>query len=131
MRLSHSLQSSLPTQILPALINAVCLNSLKMFIIVALWGLAWDHHKKWWSQCLVLTLGQYKSYGILTNLDWGPWFFITMNLFPSAVRGLCSGFSIFLVISQNYRLMKLRSTNTNGEFRAPADIEDGVLCHDS
>ena len=54
-----------------------------------------------------------------------------MNPFPSAVRGLCSGFSIFLVISQNYRLMKLRSTNTNGEFRAPADIEDGVLCHDS
>ena len=35
-----------------------------------------------------------------------------MNPFPSAVRGLCSGFSIFLVISQNYRLMKLRSTNT-------------------
>ena len=27
--------------------------------------------------------------------------------------------------------MKLRSTNTNGKFRAPADVKDGVLCHDS
>ena len=36
MRLSHSLQSSIPEQILPALINAVCLNSSKMFMIVRL-----------------------------------------------------------------------------------------------
>ena len=36
-----------------------------------------------------------------------------LNPFPSAFRGLCSGFSIFLVIFQNYRLMKRRSTNSN------------------
>ena len=24
--------------------------------------------------------------------------------------------------------MKIRSTNTNGEFKAPVDIKDGVLC---
>ena len=33
---SHSLQSSLPAQILSALINTVCLNSSKMFMIVKL-----------------------------------------------------------------------------------------------
>ena len=27
--------------------------------------------------------------------------------------------------------MKLRSTNSNGEFKVPADIKDGVLCHNS
>ena len=54
-----------------------------------------------------------------------------LNPFPSAFRGLCSGFSIFLVIFQNYRLMKIRSTNSNGEFRVPADIKDGLLCHNS
>ena len=27
--------------------------------------------------------------------------------------------------------MKIRSTNTNGESRVPADIKEGVLCHDS
>ena len=36
-----------------------------------------------------------------------------------------------IVISQNHRLTKIRSTNTNGEFMAPADIQDGVPCHDS
>ena len=54
-----------------------------------------------------------------------------LNPFPSAFQELCSGFSIFLVIFQNYRLMKIRSTNSNGEFRVPADIKDGVLCHDT
>ena len=54
-----------------------------------------------------------------------------MNPFPGAFQGICSGFSIFLVISQNYRLMKIRGTNTNGELRAPADIKDGVYGHDS
>ena len=55
----------------------------------------------------------------------------TLNSFPNAFHGLCSGFSIFLVIFQNYRLMKIRSTNSKNEFRAPADIKDGVFCHDS
>ena len=55
----------------------------------------------------------------------------TLNPFSSAFQGLCSGFSIFLVIFQNYRLMKIRSTNSSGEFRVPADIKDEVLCHDS
>ena len=36
MRLSHFLQSSLPTQILSTLINSICLNSPKMFMIVIL-----------------------------------------------------------------------------------------------
>ena len=54
-----------------------------------------------------------------------------MNPFPRAFQWLCSGFSIFLIISQSYRLMKIRSTNKNGEFRAPADIKDGIFCPES
>ena len=50
-----------------------------------------------------------------------------MNPFP----GACLGFSIFHVISQNHSLIKIRSTNTNGEFRVPADIKDGVICSGS
>ena len=53
-----------------------------------------------------------------------PW------IFPSVFQGLCSAFSIFLVICQNYRLMKIRSTYSNGEFRVPVNIKNGVLCHD-
>ena len=34
-------------------------------------------------------------------------------------------------ISQNYRLMEIMSTNTNGEFKIPADIKNRVSCHES
>ena len=54
-----------------------------------------------------------------------------MNPFPSVFQGLCSGFSIFILISKNYRLMEIRITNTNSEFSAPANIQDGVPCQDS
>ena len=43
-----------------------------------------------------------------------------MNPLPGAFLGLCSDFLVFIVISQNHRLTKIRSTNTNGEFMAPA-----------
>ena len=42
-----------------------------------------------------------------------------MNPLPGAFLGLCSDFLVFIVISQNHRLTKIRSTNTNGEFMAP------------
>ena len=41
-----------------------------------------------------------------------------MNPFPCAFQGLNFGFSIFFVVSLNYRLMKIGSTNTKSEFRA-------------
>ena len=46
-----------------------------------------------------------------------------MNPFPGAFHKLCSGFSIFLAISQKLRLINIKSINTNGEFRVPAGIE--------
>ena len=54
-----------------------------------------------------------------------------MYPFPGAFQWLCFGFSIFFVISLNYMLMKIGSTYTKSEFRAPADINDGLACHDS
>ena len=41
----------------------------------------------------------------------------TLNPLASAVQGLWSGFSIFLVIFQNYKLMKIISTNTNNKHK--------------
>ena len=110
MRLTYTLQS-LPAQILSALINAVCLNSSK--IMVTLPSCMGP------SQRVMKTMSSFNTRAV------------PVNPFPSGFQGFCSGFSIFLVISENYRLMKIRSTNTSGEFRAPADFKDGVLCHDS
>ena len=130
MRLSQSLQSSLPAQVLSALTNAVRLNSLRMFMIVTLPS-CMESSQRIIKQCPVLTLGHFQCYGILANLDWRLYFFLTMNPFPSAFQGPCSSFSIFLIILQNHRLMKIRSAYANVEFRVSADIKDGVLCHGS
>ena len=126
MRLSQSLQSSLPAQVLSALTNAVRLNSLRMFMIVTLPS-CMESSQRIIKQCPVLTLGHFQCYGISANLDWRLYFFLTMNPFPSAFQGPCSSFSIL----QNHRLMKIRSANANVEFRVSADIKDGVLCHGS
>ena len=41
-----------------------------------------------------------------------------MNPFSGAFQGLNFNFSIFFLVSLNYRLMKIGSTNTKSEFRA-------------
>ena len=66
MRLSHSLQSSPPDQILSALIHAVCLNSSKMFMIVALLSSMGS------SQRVIKSMSSFNTWAVpvlLTNLD--------------------------------------------------------------
>ena len=130
MRFSNFLQLSLPEQILQALINAVCLNSSKMFMIVTLSPCMGSFQRVMKSMSSFNT----RTVPVLRHIDKSrlkTWISSNNETILSALYGLYSGFSIFLVISQNYRLMKIRSTNANGEFRVPATIKDGVLCHDS
>ena len=101
-------------------INQCCL--FKQFKCLRKWHcrLALNHLKEWWSQCPVLTLIPVLPH---INKSWLKTLIFSSNGF----QGPCSGFLKFLAISQNYRLMKIRSTNTNGEFRVPADIKE--VCH--
>ena len=66
MRLSHSLQSSPPDQTMSALIHAVCLNSSKMFMIVALPSSMGS------SQRVMKSMSSFNTWTVpvlLTNLD--------------------------------------------------------------
>ena len=104
MRLSDSLQSSLSAQILSTLINAVCLNDVQMmFIIVTLPSCIGS------SQRVMKSMSSFntKTIPVLRHIN-KSWL-KTLIFSDNAFQGPCSGFSIFLVISQNYRLMKIRS----------------------
>ena len=98
MRPSYFLQSSLPAQILSALISAVCLNSSKMFMIVTLSSCAGSSLK--WIKSV--TSFNTRAVQVLRHIDksWLKTLIFSNNQsLPSAFQGLCSGFSINLMIS--------------------------------
>ena len=130
MRLSHALQSSLPEQILSALVNAVCFNDSKMFMIATLSFYMGS------SQRLMKSIPSFNIRTVpvlrLIYKFWlKTWIFSNIESLSKCFSGVLFRFLIFLVISQNYSPMKIKSTNGNGEFRALAYIKDRVLCHDS
>ena len=109
----------LSKQFLPALINAVYLNSSKM-IMIGICHLPCYRLKEWWNHCPVLNLGQYQSlvirhidkFGLRTLI-----FFSAMDPFLGALKGLFLSFSIFLLIYQSYKIMAIRSTSTKSKSR--------------
>ena len=91
MRPSYFLQSSLPAQILSALINAVCFNDSKMFMIATL-SFYMGSSQRLMKSIPSFNIRTVPVLGLLTNFDWRPEFFQTVNPFPSAFQGFCSGF---------------------------------------
>ena len=130
MSLPHPSQLLLSVQFLSASINALCFNSSKMFIIGTLPSAMRS------SQRMMKPMSSFNTRAIPLVRHFDKFWlkkliFLTMNPFLGAFQWLYFGFSIFLVISLNYRLMKIGITYTKSEFRVLADINDGVFCHDS
>ena len=124
MRLSDSLQLSLSAQFF------VCLNSSKMFMIVALPPCMGS------SQRVMKSISSFNTRAVPVlphiNKSWlQTLIFSNGESLPRySSRALFRFFNISCDFSEP-QAKKSRSTNTNGEFRFPSDIKDGVLCHNS
>ena len=121
MCLSHSPQSSLSTQSLSASMNAVCLSSSKMFMIVTLSSCMGSFQRMMKSMSSFNT----RTVTALRHIDksWLKTIIFSNNeSLPRYFSRALFRFSLFLVISQNHRLIKIKSKNTNGEFRASMTI---------
>ena len=85
-----------------ASIYTICLNSSKTFLIVTMPSSMRSSPRVMKSMYSFNT----RTVPVLRHN------FLAVNLFSGPFQWLCSGFSIFPVISQNHRLIKIRSTNT-------------------